>query len=152
MDDVFSFRKTHVGRALGRTFWLFEQRVLHGLHSRGFDDFRMADAQVIRCLPLRGGARVVELAERAQITKQGMSKLVDSMEERGYLKRTPDPQDGRAQRVMLTRGGRALLKAAAEVFAELEQEWAAVVGEHALRRLKRDLFKIADELGPPDYL
>jgi DNA-binding MarR family transcriptional regulator len=107
-DTSFSFRRGHIGRALARAFWLFEEQVEAGIHAHGFPDYKHADGQVLRHLPVESGARIVELAERANMSKQGMGKLVAGLEARGYLMRRPDPDDGRAQRVLLTeRGSRA---------------------------------------------
>jgi DNA-binding MarR family transcriptional regulator len=147
-----AFRRVHVGRALARAFWLFEEQVERGIHAHGFEDYRNVDARVLRYLPTEGGARVVELAERAGMTKQGMSKLVAGLEARGYLERRPDVDDGRAQRVLLTPRGRALLEAAGRAIADLEAQWADVVGAEQLAGLKATLLALADALGPDDYL
>ena len=152
MSEPLQFRRFHIGRALLRASWLFEQEVDAGVRARGFPDYRRTDGQVIRCLPVAGGARVVDLAERAQMTKQGMGKLVASLQERGYVARAPDPDDGRAQRVTLTVRGRALLREAGAVIAALEAQWADVVGEPRLTEVKQVLFELTDALGPEDYL
>lgn len=145
------FRRRHIGRALARAFWLFEDHVLTAMHAEGYADFRQADATVIRLLP-EGGGRITELAQRADMTKQGMGKLVASLEARGYLQRAPDPDDGRAQRVLYTSRGLSLLHTAGGVIARLEAEWADQVGAEKLEEVRSVLLTLADALGPPDYL
>jgi maltose O-acetyltransferase len=54
------------------------------------------------------GTRTVTLAARARITKQSAGFLVDQLERAGYVERVPDPADGRAKLVRLTRRGRAV--------------------------------------------
>lgn len=149
---AFAFRRGHVGRAVGRAYWLFEEQVEAGIHAHGFPDYKHADGQVLRHLPVEGGARVVELARRAKMTKQGMAKLVAGMEARGYLERVPDPDDGRAQRVLMTAQGRALMLAAGDAIEDLEAQWADVVGADKLADLKATLLTLSDTLGPDDYL
>ena len=85
-------------------------------------------------------------------TKQGMAKLVGGMEARGYLERRPDPDDGRAQRVLMTPRGKALMLAAGRAMADLEAQWADVVGSERLDDIKAALLNIADALGPADHL
>ena len=148
--DSFSFRRRHIGRAVARAFWLFEEKIDERIRAR-FPDYRAADGQVIRCLPV-DGARIVDLAERAKMTKQGMGKLVHSMEERGYLVRQADPADGRAQIVKLSRRGRALLRAAGTEIGRLEESWAEVIGQERLADVRAALLELTDALGPGDYL
>ncbi len=150
--DPFAFRRHHLGRALARVQWMFDEQFLVLFHARGFEDFKQADVSIIARLPVAEGARITELAQRIGISKQAVGKLVDSLTARGYVERTPDPDDGRAQRVRYTPRGREALATAGEVVAELEAGWAEVLGADELSRLKTQLLRLADALGPPDYL
>jgi DNA-binding MarR family transcriptional regulator len=49
-----------------------------------------------------------ELAGELALDKSTASRAVDSLEEKGYVKRTPDPGDGRALRIEVTVKGRKL--------------------------------------------
>ncbi len=80
------------------------------------------------------------------ISKQAASKLLDTMESGGYLRRT-DAEDGRQRPVQLTGRGRDLLAAVEQIYTTLEKEWANVIGVRALERLRADLVKV---LSPPD--
>ena len=66
----------------------------------------------MRVIDRMGGGRVIDIAEELRITVGGTSKLVDRIEGAGYMKRTPDPNDGRAMRIQLTPAGRRKLRAA----------------------------------------
>ncbi|MCT0249050.1 MarR family winged helix-turn-helix transcriptional regulator, partial [Synechococcus sp. CS-205] len=138
--------------ALARARWTFEEAFDQRIHARGYEDFRHSDVTVIARLPADGGARISELAERAAVTKQAIGKSVKSLEARGYVERRPDPDDGRAQRVVLSERGMALLNDAREVIAAIEAEWAEVLGAAGLTRLRRALLTVSDELGPAEYL
>jgi DNA-binding MarR family transcriptional regulator len=61
------------------------------------------------------------------------------MAELDLVRREPDPTDARARVVVLTPRGRELLDVVEEVYRELEGEWAAVIGEPAVERLRADL-------------
>lgn len=151
MDELSEFRRNHIGRAVARAFWTFQDRFAEKIVDRGYDDFRPSDVEIIARLPAEG-ARVTDLAARARSTKQAVAQLVRGLEERGYVKRQPDPDDGRAQRVLLTRRGKAFFAAARGVIEEIEYEWIEEIGETQLKRVRKALLALADAFGPPDYL
>ncbi len=43
--------------------------------------------------------RAIDIAATASMTKQALKPLIDHLEQCGYLKRVPDPDDHRAQRI-----------------------------------------------------
>lgn len=63
------------------------------------------------------GLRVGDLARDLRITVGGASKLVDRVERAGLIARRPDPEDRRAQRLVLTGAGRDILAAARSSYA-----------------------------------
>jgi DNA-binding MarR family transcriptional regulator len=69
--------------------------------------------------------RVGDLARGLRITVGGTSKLVDRIEEAGFIAREPDPDDRRASRVALTTAGKRKLKAALKTY---EAEAAGILG------------------------
>lgn len=58
-----------------------------------------------------GPRRACELSDAAGLDASTTSRRVSALVERGFLQRTPDPEDGRAQRVGLTDPGREVLAA-----------------------------------------
>lgn len=80
-----------------------------------------------------------EVAQLMGTTKQGASKLVDAMEAEGLVVRRPHPEDARAKAIHLAPRGRRMLAAAEAIYAELETEWARVLGRGRLEELRRDL-------------
>jgi len=55
-------------------------------------------------------ARLGELAAKLTISRGGMTKLVDRLEEAGLLRREPSPQDRRGSYAVLTPAGEWMLK------------------------------------------
>lgn len=66
----------------------------------------------MRVIDRMGAGRVIDIAEELRITVGGSSKLVDRIEGAGYVRRSPDPSDGRAMRIELTPAGRRKLRGA----------------------------------------
>ncbi|MFN3592410.1 MAG: hypothetical protein ACK4TG_09500, partial [Thermaurantiacus sp.] len=62
--------------------------VYGGMANKGFPDVRPAHSAVLRNLPPEG-ARIVELAEDAGMTKQSMAYLVSGLEAQGLVQIAP---------------------------------------------------------------
>jgi DNA-binding MarR family transcriptional regulator len=93
-----------------------------------------------------GGARLTELAARAQLSLAATSELVSDLQRLGYLERRPDPQDGRAKLIVPTDRGRAALAAAGDRVAEIEQRWADLIGDDRFADACRALQELLDAL------
>ncbi len=83
------------------------------------------------------------MVEASGMTKQAFGEHVASLELHGYVVRVPDPADGRAKLVVPTQRGLAARTEARRIFAELEGEWAALVGEEQLATVRDVLTRIA---------
>jgi DNA-binding MarR family transcriptional regulator len=112
----------------------FSVRVYEGYAAAGFDDIRPAH-QVVFDLLSHEGDRVVDLAKRADTTKQAMGYLVAYLEERGYLERVPDPKDGRAQIVRRTTRGWDVTRVARHLILQIQQEWGEQFGTERMEQL-----------------
>lgn len=116
----------------------FTAAVFDRLAHQGFDDLRPAHAQVFQHLD-EEGVRLTQLARAAGVTPQSMASLVDDLERRGYIHRTPDPRDRRAALIRPTDRGRAEVYAARDVIAEIERTWANHVGKKRFAALLDDI-------------
>ena len=96
--------------------------------------YRPAHSSLLRNID-PAGSRVVDLAERAGMTKQSMAYLTDSLAKLGYVAVGPDPDDGRAKRVALTERGKAAVDTLARLSREAEAELAITLGETEMTRL-----------------
>ena len=67
-----------------------------------------------------GPRRITELATEERVTQPAITLLVNRLEERGWVKRVPDPSDGRAVLVSLTPVGE-------DVFERLRAEYRALL-------------------------
>ena len=69
--------------------------------------------------------RMSDIAHRLVLSRGGTTKVIDRLEEMGYVSRSPDPADRRATMVGLTKAGRkALGRAKLVIDAGLEEIWS----------------------------
>ncbi|WP_377640791.1 MarR family winged helix-turn-helix transcriptional regulator [Oryzobacter terrae] len=117
------------------------------LVEHGFDDFRPSHSAVFEHLDDRG-TTVSALADRATMTKQAMAELVAHLEEAGYVRRVPDPEDRRAKLVLPTERGRKVYRVARSLVPELHARVADLIGDQRLKALRDDLAVIRREFDP----
>lgn len=134
-----------IGALLRIPFEETVRRVHAELSKAGFDDLRPAHLTVFQHLD-PGGTRQVDLAERAQMTKQSMGYLVDYLVRHGYVTLEPDPRDRRASLVRLSPRGRAVDATARQTLARLENEWEALLPPGQFAALKAALDRISREI------
>ncbi|MGH2957365.1 MAG: MarR family winged helix-turn-helix transcriptional regulator [Solirubrobacterales bacterium] len=97
------------------------------LREEGYDDLRPRHAAVIAYLD-EDGVRATELARLSGLHKQTVGRLVDELEQLGYVERRPDPADRRAKLVVPTKHGLAQLRRGDEIVAEIEHRHAQAAG------------------------
>jgi DNA-binding MarR family transcriptional regulator len=92
-----------------------------------------------------GPARVSQVADELQVDLSVASRQVAALHTAGYVKRIPDPEDGRSQKVQLTAAGRRALRKAqersVEVLDRATRGWTDAEVDNlvsGLRRLRHD--------------
>lgn len=73
--------------------------------------FPLMHGSVLGRLDRGGSSSVSELAVAERVRPQSMAQTVGELEADGFVKRRPDPEDGRRALVELTDEGRAVLQA-----------------------------------------
>jgi DNA-binding MarR family transcriptional regulator len=76
------------------------------------------------------------------MSKQAMHRLLESLEELGYLTRAVAEEDGRARTVRFTERGRAAWHKIYEILIEVEKEWRAALGDEKFEQLKALLYDV----------
>ena len=128
-----------MGALLRVPFLKVVDTIYQALLAEGCDDLTRAHLAVFRHIDEAKGSRLTELADEAQMTKQSMGYLVDHLQERGYLERVPDSDDGRARLVRLTDRGHQVMSVARRVVRGLEEEWAHLIGKRKMQQLRESL-------------
>lgn len=113
------------------------------LTERGYPDARPGHAAVFMHIDRRSGTRLTELARRARMTKQGMMLVVDDLEQRGYVRRVPDPDDARAKVVRLTARGRRFVGEARRAAAAIETRTRRELGGRRYETFRDALEQLA---------
>jgi DNA-binding MarR family transcriptional regulator len=135
---------------LAQLFRIPFQVLVVELHDRladeGFGDVRPAHTSVFAHIG-QDGARLTELAERAQLTKQLMNYLVNYCEEHGYVERIPDPLDRRAKLICLTERGTAAWNAGRRIIRSIEAEWTEQIGAENMQSLRGQLEALVNVVG-----
>jgi DNA-binding MarR family transcriptional regulator len=114
-DDPIDF-----GILLGLAFRAFVDEMHADLAARGFDDLGRSYGYVFRVLG-DGDRSLSELAGLLGMTLPGAGKIVDEMEQRGYVERRPDSVDRRVKHIALSGRGKAALAAARAFHRDFEQ-------------------------------
>jgi DNA-binding MarR family transcriptional regulator len=133
------------GHPLARLFAIALRSMVDELHhrlsERGWADVRPAFGFVL--LATREQAITgTELATLMGTSKQAASKLITAMTIAGYIEPTNSAADARHRPFRITDRGLQLLGAVEQIYAELEAEWAEVIGESHVENLRRDLTSV----------
>lgn len=139
---------------LGVRTWLHMNHITHTVQRRlsgHLDRYDLTLAQFGVLAHLQAAPHISQqaLADWLFVTKGNIVGLLNRLENRGFVERRPDPEDGRTHLVCLTEQGAAL---AARVVPEHEELVAACMGvitpeeQHILHQLVHTLDRA---LGPP---
>lgn len=99
-------------------------------------------------LRLRDGPSSAQLARIAFVSAQAMNLVIRGLEQRGLVRRRPDPRGGRILRVGLTRAGLTTLRRCDRALDEIEQVMLAALDEQDRKTLADHLAECARALHP----
>ena len=145
-DNGFSRRHPMI-RLLDVAFAGFVAELERRVAETSYSDIRITHGCVFGNIE-PDGSRLTDLAERAHMTKQSVGEVATELEQRGYLERVPDPNDGRAKIIRLTARGQEAQAVGRRVIDEIEQEWAERFGVERIAALRDALEAVtAEQLG-----
>jgi DNA-binding MarR family transcriptional regulator len=132
-----------LGAALRRALDGYRRQLNDDLAAAGFPDRRFPEGRVL--VMCRGPEEITisEIGRRLDITRQGASKIVAGLRERGYVAVTPSPADGREKLVTLTPRAAEMLAVRARSAQRLEARLREEIGPEGLDQLFRALDLIA---------
>jgi DNA-binding MarR family transcriptional regulator len=139
--DAVSAPPPLIGALLRVPWETVRERMLAGLHERGYDDLVAAHLDVLQ-YPGPDSARPSELAARTGMTKQALNYLLGQMEALGYLTRSQDGEDRRSKRIYVTPRGAAAITAIREIVGEVEAEWTRQLGSRRFAQLRNLLMAL----------
>lgn len=106
-ETMQHIRDRSLGRALWRMKRHFDKVTETWLHTRGFTDFKVGYLLFLANLD-KNGVSGSDLARKAVVTKQAMSKMVKELEALGYVRIEQDAKDKRTQVIYLSERGKAM--------------------------------------------
>jgi DNA-binding MarR family transcriptional regulator len=124
-----------VGALLGRLSDYVQQRLMELTGARGHPRLKMSFAQVLGLIG-PGGGRIQQIARIQQVSKQAVGAVVGELEALGYIERRVDPGDARVQLLCFSDAGRQLLADSVASVDELEREFAPIISDPGLARLR----------------
>lgn len=132
-----------LGVLAARLLFAFQGELFAGLAERGHGQLRPRHGAVIAYLD-EDGIRASEVARLSGQHKQVVTRLVDELEELGYVQRRPDPGDRRAKLVVPTRRGREVMRQADQITAGMEHRHAQVLGPTLYAEVRYALQRLLD--------
>jgi DNA-binding MarR family transcriptional regulator len=123
--------------------WGVIRRLKQLARADGADPAAMA---VVYLVSEHGPLRLTALAEMAGLDASTASRHVRNLEAAGQLSRADDPADGRATRIAITDGGRALLHDAMTARARRFEQALEAWPEEDRAALPRLLNRLAEDL------
>jgi len=142
-DKRHPWRNENLGRLLLVAVDNWQTVLVRGLQKAGFRNFRSTHMNVLRHIDI-GGTRISEIADRANVTKQAIGKLIADCEKRGLVKTIDDPTDGRAKIVLFTKQSREVIMAERAIIAGIDARLRKRLGLKAFASLRASLTIMAD--------
>jgi DNA-binding MarR family transcriptional regulator len=116
---------------LGAARRTYTTAIRAALIDAGFDDVPRSGASVLGRIARRG-RNLADVAGELAVSKQAASQLVDTLVMRGYVERTPDPDDRRRVTVGLTERGRSAAAEVRKAVDRVDAELATKVSQEDL--------------------
>jgi DNA-binding MarR family transcriptional regulator len=142
-------RQSGLGILAARLLFAIQDELYDRLEDAGHGELTRLHGAVIAHLD-EEGTRATELARRSGRHKQIIGRIVDELEELGYVERRPEPGDRRAKLVVPTERGREAMRLSDEFVRAIDQRQAAALGKARYDEFKRTLAAVVDSLTPPE--
>ena len=109
-------------------------------------DMNMGQAAILFILSRYGNLTQRQLSGRAGITPPSMNVALRKMEEKGLVKKEPDPNDQRKTRIHLTDTGRSRIEDLKQLFRKTEEIMLQDFREEEKLLLRRFLMQIEENV------
>lgn len=135
-------RALPLGRLLLHAHRRAQAASLAKLQASGHAEIRLGHLPVITNVDPEG-TRITDLAARAGMTRQMMGRLVRELEALDYVRSRPHETDQRSVVVALTQRGERFRAEAPAAIAAVDRDFARLLGEDELARLREMLLRIS---------
>ena len=122
-------RSFGLGPALRRAWVGYQLRLDAAMAGAGFDERRFPDGQVLRFCSQPTGSTISAIGRELGITRQGASKVVAHLRERGYVSVSDSTTSGRDKSVSLTPRGVGYLEVQRKAIRSIDAQLLSELGE-----------------------
>jgi DNA-binding MarR family transcriptional regulator len=143
LTDFKAQKNQMMGRLLSKSFRFLSDLAGGYLREKGYDSFRIGHLISLIHIDL-DGSTINELAARAGITKQAVSKIVKELQETGYVDVEKHPGDARSVVVTISEKGARFMLDWRDCAARIDAEFSKILGTERLDTLKGLLFELVD--------
>jgi DNA-binding MarR family transcriptional regulator len=144
-------RAAGLGPALRRAWIGYQRRLDRAMADAGFDERRIPNGRVLRLCSEPSGSTISNIGRELGMTRQGASKLVNHLQERGYVSVADSATSRREKSVTLTEVGRQYLSTQRGAVRAIESELRVSLGETGLGAEALDvLYRLLDVLDDGD--
>jgi DNA-binding MarR family transcriptional regulator len=116
-------------------------RITQKLQERGYKSFKLGDMVLLVNIDPHGTINN-DLARKARISKQAMSKVVKNLEAENYIGTRKHESDNRASIIFLTEKGKEFMINVYEAVDEIHAHFSGIIGEEVFLQLKEILKKL----------
>ncbi len=114
------------------------QALIESLGRQGFEGLKPNFSQVLS-LVIPDGGRIQHIARVVGVSKQAIAAIASELEQLDYIRRDPDPDDGRQVILRLTPQGEHLLASSRASVTALEASFRGILGDEAFGILEDTL-------------
>lgn len=121
-------REPGLGTLAARLLFAVQDELYQRLGAAGHGEVTRLHGAVLAHLD-ETGTRATELARRSGRHKQVIVRIVDELEELGYVARKTEPEDRRAKLVVPTSRGREVMRLSDDIVHDMERRVARSIGK-----------------------
>ncbi|MHC8406678.1 MULTISPECIES: MarR family winged helix-turn-helix transcriptional regulator [unclassified Pseudomonas] len=138
------FKNCHLGLLLGRTALLKDRIIDTHMEPHGIT---AAQFKVLIIMAQMGVDTPAELCRHLSLDSGSMTRMLDRLEQKGFLARQRSEADRRQVRLVLTEQGQQLMDRLPEIGADAMNELAGAITAEELKTLEHILHKILAAAG-----
>ncbi|WP_234736055.1 MarR family winged helix-turn-helix transcriptional regulator [Tellurirhabdus bombi] len=141
----YKVRERSLGRVLSKLKKFLSRDIEERLLASGFTDFKVSYIVFLGNLE-ENGITNNELAKRAGVTKQAMSKIVKLLEDGGYIYTVKDPKDSRSSQIFMNERGKQLMKTVFNCMQKIREKYDAIAGHEQVEQMADTMLLLVREL------
>ncbi len=125
-------------RSLLRAYYWMDESLQNGLQQAGYAPRTRTQTMILINIS-NGITRAAELARVLGVSRQAIQQQINELERDELVTQIPDPDDRRANRIVFSEKGSALINAALQTLRESEQTLSQRIGWDNVANMRRAL-------------